>query len=71
MVIGSDKYKVREYIKRKGLDNILNPIYGVYDHPNDLDFNKLPDKFVLKTTNGSKTVLLVEDKKILYIIIWK
>lgn len=62
MVIGSDKYKVRKYVKSKGLENILTPLYGVYDSSKEINFNKLPEKFVLKTTNGSKTVMLVEKK---------
>ncbi|MGM0897044.1 MAG: ATP-grasp fold amidoligase family protein [Bacillota bacterium] len=58
----SDKYRVREYLKSKGLEDILVPLYGVYENAEDIDFNKLPDKFVIKTTNGSKTNILCEDK---------
>ena len=58
----ADKYGVREYIKQKGLSDILIPIYGVYDSAEDIDFNKLPESFVLKTTNGSHTNILCEDK---------
>src|SRR5690625_2284077 len=49
----ADKYKVREYVAAKGLKDILVPLYGVYDNANDVDFNQLPEKFVLKTNNGS------------------
>ncbi|MFD3155946.1 ATP-grasp fold amidoligase family protein [Haloimpatiens sp. FM7330] len=58
----ADKYSVREYIKSKGYEDILIPLYGVYDKSDDIDFNKLPNKFVLKTTNGSHTNILCEDK---------
>lgn len=48
-----DKYEVREYVKSKGFENILNELYGVFDKPNDIVFEKLPNKFVVKTTAGS------------------
>ena len=33
----SDKYRVREYVKKKGLGSILNQLYAVYDDVNDID----------------------------------
>ena len=49
-----DKYEVRSYVKDKlGDDKILIPIYGVYENIDEIDFNQLPDSFVLKLTNGS------------------
>ncbi len=47
-----DKYEVRKYVKQCGLENILNKCYGVYDNPLEIDFDKLPNKFVLKDTLG-------------------
>ena len=47
-----DKYNVRKYIESKGLSDILNTLYGVYDEVADIDFNKLPNKFVVKSTDG-------------------
>lgn len=58
----SDKYSVREYVKSKGYGDILVPLYGVYECPEEIDFDKLPNKFVLKTTNGSHTNIFCEDK---------
>ncbi|MDD3840982.1 MAG: ATP-grasp fold amidoligase family protein [Clostridia bacterium] len=58
----SDKYAVREYIKSKNLSHILNRLYGVYDNVEQIDLNLLPEKFVLKTTNGSGTNYFCEDK---------
>ncbi len=57
-----DKYGVREYIKSKGMEDILNTLYGVYDSFDEIDFSKLPDKFVMKTTNGSGTNFICKDK---------
>lgn len=43
---------VREYIKENGLEKYLIPIYGVFDTFEDIDFNKLPNQFVLKCTHA-------------------
>lgn len=58
----ADKYQVREYVKDKGLDHILNELYAVYESPEQIDLEKLPEKFVLKLSNGSSTNLLCRDK---------
>lgn len=63
----TDKYEVREYIKERGLEDILVKLYGVWDNADDIDFESLPEQFVLKTTNGCNTVMLVTDKKALNI----
>ena len=62
-----DKNGVRKYIEKKGLGNILNQLYQVVDRPEEINFDQLPDKFVIKTTNGSGTNILVKDKKTLNI----
>lgn len=58
----SDKIAVRNYIKEKGLEDILVPIYGIWENPKDIDFEKLPQQFVLKSNHGSGTVIVVKDK---------
>lgn len=57
-----DKYGVREYIKSKGLNHILNKLYAVYDSVNEINLEQLPNKFVMKTTNGSGTNILCKNK---------
>lgn len=59
-----DKYDVRNYVKECGLGNILNECYGVYDNPNNIDFEGLPDQFVLKDTlgGGGNSVIICKDK---------
>ncbi len=49
----ADKYEVRAYIEKKGLGNILNECYGVYQSEDDIDFDVLPEQFVIKATNGA------------------
>lgn len=58
-----DKYEVREYIKKIIGEEYLIPLLGVYDKAEDIDFDKLPNKFVLKTTHDSGTVIICKDKK--------
>ena len=52
LAICVDKYEVRNFIKGKNLEYILNDIYGVYSNANEIDFEKLPSEFVIKTTDG-------------------
>nr|WP_285841615.1 ATP-grasp fold amidoligase family protein [Psychrobacillus sp. MER TA 171] len=65
MVKCSDKYEVREYISSKGYSDILVPLYGVYNTAEEINFEELPNQFVLKTTNGSHTNIICEDKSTL------
>lgn len=58
----ADKYKVREYVKQRGLEHILVPLYGVWENADDINFDKLPSSFILKTNNGSATNIVVPDK---------
>jgi hypothetical protein len=58
----ADKYLVRDYIKECGFQEHLPELYGKWDNPEDIDFKKLPDSFVLKANNGCGTVLVVKDK---------
>ncbi|MEA4994954.1 MAG: ATP-grasp fold amidoligase family protein [Petrimonas sp.] len=58
----ADKYKVREYVKERGYENTLVELYGKWDKPDEIDFTKLPESFVLKTNNSCGTVLIINDK---------
>lgn len=64
-----DKYDVRDYVKNKGLENILIPCFGVFDSADNIDWNSLPNQFVLKDTlgGGGSSVLVVKDKNSLNI----
>ena len=48
-----DKYQVRNYIKDKLGEEYLIPLLGVWDDPDDIDFDALPDRFVLKCNHNS------------------
>ncbi len=58
----TDKYSVRKYVKDCGLEDTLVSLYGKWDKPEDINWGTLPNSFVLKTNNGSGTVMLVNDK---------
>lgn len=59
-----DKFRVRQYLQEKGMSHLLVKLYGVYDDASQIDFTELPDKFVLKTTDGGggNNVVLVRNK---------
>ena len=59
----TDKYAVREWVKEKVGDQYLIPLLGVYNFVNEINFDTLPNQFVLKTNNGSATNIIVHDKK--------
>lgn len=63
VIKGADKYAVRDYVKEKGLENILVPLLGNWENPNDIEWNKLPAKFVLKCNHGCAYNLLCPDKE--------
>ena len=58
----ADKYRVREYVKECGLEETLVKLYGVWRNPHEIDFNKLPEKFVLKGNHGCGDVFIITDK---------
>lgn len=62
MTICADKYRVREYIKEKGVGDILVPLFKVYNTPDEIKIDELPCQFILKGNNGSETNLVVRDK---------
>jgi hypothetical protein len=58
----ADKYKIREYIVAHNLERILPKLYGVYNNFNEINFNQLPNKFVLKLTHGWSYNVIVVNK---------
>lgn len=48
----ADKVKVKDYVKECGLGDILVKTYAVWNDAAQIDFDKLPDSFMLKSNNG-------------------
>lgn len=58
----ADKYAVRDYVKKCGCTEILNELYGVYDRVEDIPWETLPNRFVIKWNFGCGQNLIVTDK---------
>lgn len=48
-----DKAEVRSFVNAAIGEKYLTRLYGVYDSVDDINFDDLPDRFVIKLTNGS------------------
>ncbi len=48
----TDKSEARKIVEEYGFKDILIPLLGVYDDYTQIDFNELPNQFVMKTTDG-------------------
>ena len=64
----SDKYIVRQYVEECGCPEILNKLYGIWNSPEKIEWDKLPEEFVLKTThdNGGRlgeNIVICRSKK--------
>jgi len=57
-----DKFAVREYVEKVGCGEILNTLYWEGFNSEDIPYDTLPDKFVIKVTHGSTFNIFVDDK---------
>lgn len=59
-----DKVRVKDYVASKVGSKYVVPMIGVWDKPEDIDWDALPDRFVLKTNHsgGNTGVLICRDK---------
>lgn len=57
-----DKYEVREYVREKIGEEYLNELYDVYNSVEEIDLDKLPNQFVMKTTHDSGGVIVCKNK---------
>ena len=62
-----DKYSVKDYVASIIGDKYIIPTLSVWDRVKDIDWESLPDRFVLKTTHGGGGggVVICSDKSIL------
>lgn len=58
----ADKLKVKEYAKKITGVDLGVPTIAVWDKTEDIDFDMLPDKFVLKCNHGSGMNIIIRDK---------
>lgn len=57
-----DKYEAKKYVGEIIGDKHIVPTLAVYDSVDEIDISELPDKFVLKATHDSGSVIVVKDK---------
>lgn len=57
-----DKYLVRDYVSEKIGEEYLVPLLGVYDSFEEIDFSRLPEKFVIKCNHDSGGLVICRDK---------
>jgi hypothetical protein len=58
-----DKFTLRKYVEQNNCKEVLNDIYGVYDSPLEINWENLPNKFVLKVSNGCGYNIICTNKK--------
>lgn len=64
----ADKFEVRKYVEEVIGQEYLIPLIGVYSNVDEINFDELPNQFVLKATQGSGLNLIVKDKANLNLI---
>lgn len=57
-----DKYEVKRYVAKIIGEEYIIPTLGVWDSFDEIDFDTLPDQFVLKCTHDSEGLVIVKDK---------
>lgn len=57
-----DKYEAKKYIADRVGTQYVIPTYGVWERFDDIDFDVLPERFVLKTTHDCGGVVVCKDK---------
>lgn len=58
----ADKYRMRSYCEELGLGEYLPKVYGVWKNVEDINWEELPQRFVMKLNNGCGTVWIVDNK---------
>lgn len=57
-----DKYEVRDFVKKTIGEEYLIELLGVWDKVEDIDFESLPDQFVLKCTHDNRSTVICSDR---------
>ena len=57
-----DKYEAKKYVADIIGEEYIIPTLGVWNHFDDIDFDKLPEQFVLKCTHDSGSIVICKDK---------
>ena len=63
MTTCADKYKIRSYVEDRNYEEYMPKLYGIYDIYDEMNFEQLPNSFVIKANNGSGTNIIIKNKK--------
>jgi len=58
-----DKYEAKKYVSELIGEEFIIPTIGIWDKYEDIDFSSLPNRFVLKCTHDSGSVVICSDKE--------
>ena len=58
----TDKYRVREFVAKKIPEDILIPLLWVGENPEEIPYQALPEKFIIKCNHGSEFNIIIYDK---------
>ena len=59
----ADKIQVRDFVEERGLKDILTQLYGTWQDARDIDFDKLPNKFVIKCNHDCGSTHIIDKTK--------
>jgi len=59
----ADKIQLRDYLKEKGLEKHIIPLIQITNNYTDINFDVLPNQFIIKTNHGSGMNTIILDKK--------
>lgn len=62
----ADKYELRSLVKELGYEDCLPKLYGIWDSVEDIDFDSLPKRFVLKCTHDSHSTMIIDKESVNY-----
>lgn len=57
-----DKYKAKQYVSKIIGEQYIIPTLGIYDNFEEIDFDRLPNQFVMKPTHTSGDIFICKDK---------
>ena len=59
-----DKYEAKKYVANIIGEEYIIPTYGIYDRFDSINFDKLPNQFVIKCTHDSGGLVICRDKSL-------
>ncbi|MBS9436891.1 hypothetical protein EAE91_06790 [Photorhabdus noenieputensis] len=62
VTIFADKFTVRNYIEERNCQEILTPIYGIWDNSSEINWSKLPKEFIMKCNHGAGYNIICKNK---------